>query len=184
MEVVIINLVLGVACAILADTRGRSALAWFLLGFFFGCFALIGLFVIPDLKVQEEKERRLRMENRRLREQLRKDRAIADQRYQEHVQRLSAHDRALGMDTRPPQLQLQGDDDPDGVLPARADLPATGWFYAMEGAAEPEGPVSLATLRDLWAQESVGPTTLVWNETMKDWTTVRDIDGLEEALHG
>ncbi len=183
MEVVIINLVMGIACAILADTRGRSALAWFLLGFFFGCFALIGLFVIPDLKVQEEKERRLRMENRRLREQLRKDRAIADQRYQEHVQRLSIHDRALGMDTRPPQLQAAAED-VAGVLPATEDIPTQGWFYAPEGAAEPEGPVGLADLRDLWSQGTVGPSTLVWNETMKDWTTVRDVDGLEETLHG
>ncbi len=181
MEVVIINLVMGVACAILADTRGRSALAWFLLGFFFGCFALIGLFVIPDLKVQEEKERRLRMENRRLREQLRKDRAIADQRYQEHVQRLSVHDRALGMDTRPPQLQVD-DNDIHGVLPPRIDLPAEGWFYAPEGANEPEGPVTLVALQDLWAREAVGATTLVWNETLRDWMAVRDVDGLEEVL--
>ena len=68
----------GTICAILAHGRGRSAVGWFFLGFFFGCFALVLLLVLPDLRLQEEKERALRRENRLLREQLRKDRMVAD----------------------------------------------------------------------------------------------------------
>ena len=48
------GLVLGAVCSYFAKTRGRDALGWFALGFFFGIFGLIALFIIPPKKQRLE----------------------------------------------------------------------------------------------------------------------------------
>ena len=91
----------GGICAVIANGRGRSGVAWFLLGFFLDCVGLIILLVIPDLRIEQERHNRVARENRRLREQLRKDRMVADARHEDAQRRFVAHDRALGVDTVP-----------------------------------------------------------------------------------
>src|SRR5262245_27480292 len=110
MIVLLVNLIvavtMGTVCALIANSRGRSAVGWFFIGMlpgvlciFGGFLGLILVLVLPDLKVQQERERRLADENRRLRERLRKDRIVADQRHAEISRRVVAHDVALGVDT-------------------------------------------------------------------------------------
>ena len=53
IEVFIIAGVLGGITAYFANGRGRDPTAWFFLGFFFGIFALIALFVLKPLNVEE-----------------------------------------------------------------------------------------------------------------------------------
>lgn len=44
---IILGLVFGAFCAYLADEKGRSAVAWFMLGLLFGIIALLVLMALP-----------------------------------------------------------------------------------------------------------------------------------------
>jgi hypothetical protein len=193
MPLLIFALLMAVVCSLVANSRGRSALGWFFIGFFFGIFALIVLFVIPDLKELAAREERLRAENRLLREQVKSHRVVADQRHERQERRLTVHDRALGVDTSgAPQLP-----DGDGAAPQpdadpgprpRPALPTTGgefaaasWRYA--DGAQARGPVSFAALRELFVQGDVTPATLVWTPGMSEWLAVGNLPGLVESLH-
>lgn len=50
MEALFIWIAFGVLCAVLAPSRGRSAIAWFFLGAIFSAFALIALLALPGRK--------------------------------------------------------------------------------------------------------------------------------------
>lgn len=112
--------VFGAICAILAANKGRSAIGWFFIGFFFPLIGLIVILVISNLKEEEAKVRRLDQENRRLREQVRKERMVANRRHGDVQRRLAAHDRVLALDTAPPpeeEARLEYDDGEDGAPP-------------------------------------------------------------------
>jgi hypothetical protein len=162
---VIIWAVFGLICALVANGRGRSPVGWFFIGAFLACFGLILLLVLPDLKLQEQKDRRHELENRRLREQLAKERQVADQRHGNVERRLGAHDQALGLDTSTaPELG-------NSNAPVPPQLPdRSQWFYAR--GKERLGPVSAETIRHLLQAGAIQRTTLVWTEGMADWTAV------------
>jgi hypothetical protein len=193
MPYLVFALVLAVICAAVANSRGRSALGWFFIGFFFGIFALIVLFVIPDLKELEAREERLRDENRRLREQVKSHRMVADQRHERQERRLTVHDRALGVDTSSAPQLTDGEDGEPGTdavpppLPAAAapttadEFAAASWRYA--AGAQARGPVTFADLRALFVQGDVTPATLVWTPGMSEWLAVANLPGLMDSLH-
>lgn len=175
----IIALVFGAITASVATSRGRNGLAWFFIGFFLSCLGLIILLVIPDLKQEQERHKRHSRENRRLREQLKKERAVSDARYEQTERRLGVHDRALGLDTTgkpipPPQQQTAA------LPPGFADA---SWFY-MDNEYERQGPISLTELQKLWRSSQVGARTLVWTKSMEDWADLGEVPGLEDALRG
>lgn len=185
MPQLIILLVFGAICAFVASARGRTPVGWFVLGFLFPILAVILVLVLPDLRIQQEKERRLQTENRRLRERVRKDRQVADQRYSEHQSRLAVHDEALGVDTAqrvlpreravaslPPALPA---DPPSGIR-------AADWYYAV--GQEHEGPISYESLRGYLESGIVSPETLVWTEDMADWVRLDQHQELWENLRG
>lgn len=193
MPYLVFALVMAAICAAVANSRGRSALGWFFIGFFFGIFALIVLFVIPDLKELEAREERLRDENRRLREQVKSHRMVADQRHERQERRLTVHDRALGVDTGSAPQLTDGENGEPGtdavppplpapVPPTTADeFAAASWRYAT--GAQARGPVSFADLRALFVQGDVTPATLVWTPGMSEWLAVANLPGLVESLH-
>ncbi|MFW5882387.1 MAG: hypothetical protein ACOCVS_02030 [Planctomycetota bacterium] len=117
-------------CALIASSKGRSAIGWFLIGFLLGFIGLIIICVVSDLKKQQAKEERLRAETRRLREQVRKDRMIADRRHRNIEQRLGAHDRVVGIDTS------QGAPDRQIGHAGYDDYPGTDDYADDEQAAE------------------------------------------------
>ena len=136
------GLVFGIICAVIAPGRGRSALAWFFLGFFFSCLALIILLLLPNLNDIADQQRAADKELRRLREQVKKERQVADGRHEGNRSRIDAHDRALGMDTSGEEPE-QVEDAPPAHLPAPPPPPQppppTGdqevtWFFVEEGA--------------------------------------------------
>ncbi len=96
---VIVMAVFGVICAAVASGRGRSGVAWFFVGFLFVCLGLVVLLALPDVKKEEERHKRQAQENRRLREQIKKERQVADGRHGGVERRLRAHDVALDLDT-------------------------------------------------------------------------------------
>ena len=107
----IILLIFGIVCALIANSKGRSAIAWFFIGFFFGLIGLIVLLVVGNLKDARQKEMEMENEQRRLREQLRQERIKNDQ-FRKHTQvRLDTHDDALGLETRNIQPLLDKHDD-------------------------------------------------------------------------
>lgn len=163
------GLLLAIICALIAPGRGRSALAWFFLGLLFNCIALVILLLLPDLKAEDDAAHGTNTELRRLREQLKKERMVADERHGEHGTRLDAHDRALGIDTAPPPLPPPSTE----PLPAPAD---TEWFVGHDG--DRFGPLTVEQIRQLRAESRLDDSTLVWRQGMAEWVPITDLPEL------
>ena len=181
MEVVVqlgIAAVFGTIVAVIAEKRGRSALGWFFVGFFTGCIGLILVLVLPDQRVAQERERRLAAENRRLKEELRKDRMVADQRHGEVERRLRVHDTALGVDTAPAAQALP----PAPSAPHGSPPQSMHWWYVENGTRQ--GPIAFSELQGLWNVGAVDASTKVWATGMAQWVAIQDAHALHEALGG
>jgi hypothetical protein len=96
----LIAVILGIVCAVIAQSKGRSVVGWFFLGFIFGIFGLVASFIVSDLKEARAKEEHMETEQRRLREQLRQEQLKTEQLRKYTQVRLDLHDHALNMDTR------------------------------------------------------------------------------------
>lgn len=182
MEVVVpllIYAVFGFVVALIASSRGRSPFAWFFLGCVLGCFGIILVLVLPDLKVQQEKERRLMNENRRLRERVKKDRLVADQRHLQIEQRLDVHDVALGVETGRASRQLGPPPPPISDGSESFDL-ETEWHVNTDDG--PIGPVSLDELAIRWRRREVDARTYVWNENLPTWRRIGQLPSLKDIL--
>jgi hypothetical protein len=164
---VVVNLIVGVVfgaiCSLIANGRGRSAVGWFFIGLFTNCIGLVLVLVLPDVKQEEERRRRLQLENRRLKEQLNMERQVSDRRHHQIERRLGVHDAALGLDTAPPpELPARVREDYDD------DDPDRQWHYA-EGQTT-RGPVLRARILELRKKGMIDDDTLVWTEGMAQWT--------------
>jgi uncharacterized membrane protein YeaQ/YmgE (transglycosylase-associated protein family) len=96
----IIAIILGVICALIASSKGRNPFGWFVIGFLLGIIGLIIACVASNLEEAQQKEVQMENEQRRLREQLRQER-IKNDKFRNNTQtRLDKHDDFLGMDTR------------------------------------------------------------------------------------
>lgn len=160
------SLLFAIVCAVIAPGRGRSALAWFFLGLLFNCFALLFLVLLPNLRDDAAKAAHTDQELHRLREQIKKERFVADQR-DEHTQgRLNVHDRALGIDTKatPPPPAL-GDAEP---------------LYFFTTGEKQLGPIPRSQLRRLCLDAEIADKTLVWCEGMTDWMPFHDVPELAD----
>jgi hypothetical protein len=179
----LIFIVFGAICAMIAASKGRSPVGWFFIGLLAPVLGLILVLVLANLKENEERERRLRTENRRLRERVKKDRQMSDQRHTDTTARLSVHDRALGVDTAarldtpepqaelaPPPLPLDGDD----------DVRTLQWYFV--GSDGRQGPFDFRTLQQYFEDGELQPETLVWCEAQSEWMPLRDRRDLQEAL--
>ena len=181
MEITIsTGVVFGVICAILANSRGRNAFAWFLIGFILNCFGLILLLVLPDEADATERHSQMARENRRLREQLKRDRQVAERRHVATQQRLSSHDQALNLDTAHMDDELGYDDPPRLPSAQRESYERSLWFYLV--GTEQVGPVAFAELARVWREGVLTPSTYVWCEGMNDWLRVHDLPDLEQEF--
>lgn len=176
------NLLFGIICAFVAHSRGRNAVGWFILGLIFYCVPLIGLLVLPDLVQEEQKHDHLRRENRRLREQVKKDRGVADARYEQSEARLTAHDRALGLDTAAytPALAGGGPAAPFSELPA-FEFEEAQWYF-LDDERSRQGPYEFLAFKRLWRDATIGARTLVWCRSLNDWAPLGEVGGLEDEL--
>jgi len=170
---ILVHAAFGAACALIADSRGRSGVAWFFLGFFLTCIALVLVCVLPDLRKDRERIERFEHETRRLHARVTKERHVADKRYADVQRRLGVHDDRLRVDTAP-------SDDPD-LLGEPPPVPPPAIWYYVEGR-ERRGPVAIPVLRRLWEERQVGPGTLVWKAGMDDWAELRDVPELGEQF--
>ena len=183
MEIVIelgIGVIFGAIVAAIAHGRGRSVVGWFVLGTLFSCFALILVLVLPDLKLEDQRRDRLRRENQRLREQLRKDRQVADQRHAEVSGRLGAHDAVIGIDTSSqhgaPPLSDRIESSDESVDPE------SRWHYALTDESGTHGPIAFSDLKDLWKSGELSRSSLLWTTGMDDWLSVDDLPDIHEEL--
>ncbi len=145
------------------------------------CVGLIILLVIPDLKVEQERQGRAIGETRRLRERQRKDRQIVDARHADLSGRLDVHDKALGVDTSQRAIATgTAGALPRGVPPQIPNPESLEWYYVMDG--ERVGPVGFTALRNLFRSQVIDEETLVWCEHMADWAAIADMGDLEDAL--
>ena len=129
----------------------------------------------------DNKDAALRTENRRLREKIRKERQISDQRHVAVEGRLKAHDRALGVDTAgrlPPSLNPELlASTPQASI---EELRALDWWFVRQG--QKVGPVLWDDLEEAWLDGLIGPDSYVWNPRQTEWKRVRDLQGLERTL--
>ena len=172
----LIALVFGGICAVIANARGRSGVAWFFIGCIFSCLALILLLCLPDLKQQQDREERQRQENRRLREQIAKERQVSDLRHNEVHKRLGAHDQALGLDTST-AAEIGNGDAPPPLLSGATQ--GASWYYARDN--QRHGPVSAETIQHLLAAQAITRDSLVWRQGMQDWKPIRDVTDFDGA---
>lgn len=179
MELLIIYLIFGGACAAIANSKGRNAVAWFFIGMIFSCFAIILLLCLPNLKEQKEKERRLEEENRRIREQVRQEQMKLETFRQVTDVRLNYHDRALGMSTAPTAASplgiggKQGGEVVPPALPTPDDPSKPNWHYVKDGVRS--GPITTQAARALIGCGELTSTTVFWKAGMSGWVPASQI---------
>lgn len=192
--------IIGIICALIANSKGRSAIGWFFIGFLLGLIGLIICIVMPNLKEQREKEEQMKMEQKRLEEQLRQER-IKNERFQQYAnQRLDVHDQTLNIDTK--QLipeesadimrRIEGQqaettegttnttevytsepsdsDDGTDALSEHRD----GWYY--HDNEKEHGPLSIQQIHQCIAKGIIQHSTHVWHRTFADWTPAGQVD--------
>jgi len=182
----VIALIFGIICAVIASYKGRSAVAWFFIGFFIGIIGLILVLVVSNLKEAEQKQAHVEMEQRRLHEQLRQERLKTEQLRKYTQVRLDAHDRKLEIDTRHvgPLLQEASKqpilDERQGsfaeAIPIEANIKRGGWYYQKRNSAV--GPLSLETVKLLIQDGRIKSSTCVWHESLDEWTPARKVGEL------
>ena len=175
------GLVCGVIAAVIASNKGRSPVGWFFGGFFLGIVGIIVVAVLSNPKAERSYRARIENENRRLREQMRQERVKGETFRQYSMNRLDAHDGALGMDTRSlaagapsagtPQLDWSV-----GTAAPPADPTFPNWYYECRG--ETRGPVAAESLQALIVANEITPQTLVWSEGMADWAPLQTVASL------
>lgn len=189
MELMLVfGLVWGGVCAAIASSKGRTPVGWFFAGFAIGLIGLIIILCMSNLKEEEAERRRHQQERRRLQEQVRQERLKGESFRRHTYDRLDAHDRVLGVNTREPAHLSGGAGGvgPPQELPTRAGAgearsSATAeWFYESRGTTQ--GPVSRAELEDLIVDGRVSRNTLVWTEGMGDWLAAGSLRDLAAAF--
>jgi hypothetical protein len=187
-EIVVQLLVSGVFGAItaaIAASKGRNAVGWFFLGFFFACIALIIILCLSNLKEEEAKWAANEIEQRRLREQLRQEQLKNEALRQHTAARLDIHDKKLGIDTRdvPAALPLDLMTKPRLITEPPANpppgLPPDDW-YTNEGGTQ-QGPYTFKLLHARARQGTLAPDTLVWVRGMEEWQFAHTVPNLFPA---
>lgn len=186
MEILFGAIVCGAICAAIASGRGRSGVGWFFIGFFFGCLPIIILLVLPDLTKEQAKYDRVKKENRRLKETVKKDRMIADSRQRATNLRLTAHDRALDLDTSPmnqieggqasgqPKQIVSQTEQPPPIPPSPSSGGASArWFYVHDDVQV--GPMDLQGLQSAYEAGILQAETLIWRAGMDEWAPFADV---------
>src|SRR2546421_3789867 len=173
----IMGLICGGACALIAHGKGRSPIAWFFIGLVLGVIGVVMSLVSSNRRQIDYTRIQQDQENRRLREQLRQERVKHETLREYTMRRLDAHDQVLGVDTR--SLQALTTDNPQNLLPtAELANPASptpapepphsdAWYFEQNG--ETRGPVPPEVIHAMLAENRLSGTTLLWSDHLPDW---------------
>lgn len=181
-------LIFGVVSALIAASKGRSAVGWFFLGLLIPLPAIVIICCLSNLKEEEARFENIHSSNRRLKEQLKQERMKNEQFRRQAGRRLDYHDERLGVDTRalggpadsPPPLPLLGSD--SDAEPAETDRADRVWQYAKGGKTL--GPVREAELVKALRLNHIDATTLVWTVGMSEWMPAGKVDALARYFEG
>ncbi len=177
--ILIIKLIFGGICAAIASSKGRSGVAWFFIGFLLDLIGLIIVLVMSNLAEERRRFEQISADRRRLKEQLRQEQLKGESFRRYASERIDTHDRVLGVDTKRAASLGTGAPPPVPALP-RADLSETDveadWYY--ERGGQQQGPVPKSKLEALLRSGELGPTTLVWTESMEEWTPATKVPDL------
>ena len=178
----VIWLVFGVVSALVAASKGRSAVGWFCLGLLIPLPALVIICCLSNLKEEEAKFENIHSSNRRLKEQLKQEKMKNEQFRREAGRRLDYHDDQLGVDTRglasPPPLPLLGSD----AEPVETNSADRMWQYAR--GTKTLGPVRESELAKAIRLNHIDETTLVWTVGMSEWKPAGQVDALAPYFDG
>jgi hypothetical protein len=178
----IIGAICAVICGVIASSKGRSVIAWIVLGFLFGWIPIVIVACLPNLKQEKARREYLDREQRRLREQIRQERMKNEAFRQYSLGRIDSHDRALGVDTRTAQQSLPGGGGEDALqsliaATEQGSAPPGGntaeWYIAVNG--QRHGPVGAAEIRQMLQRRDIGQDTLLWKSGMSEWTPLRRV---------
>ncbi len=177
----VVMLVMGGITAAIANSKGRNALGWFAIGFFFGCIGLIIILCLSNVNEENARWAAQNVEQTRLREQLRQEQLKNEALRQHTVARLDQHDQALNMDTKetapaltnmqpePRKLEFSNGNEP----PAPPEYAGKSWFLNNDG--QQEGPFTWELMYRRAKQGTLSGETLVWAEGMEDWKPANEI---------
>ncbi|MDG2273759.1 MAG: DUF4339 domain-containing protein [Halioglobus sp.] len=167
---ILIWLVFGIICSAVAGGRGRNAFGWFFIGLLGGCFALIILFVLPDLKEEQRRERLRRKDRERVDDRIHHER-IKNEAFRDHAsRRLDTHDVVLEIDTKAAGRTAMPPPTPINFI---ANAPNDGWHY-LNRAGNSKGPFSLETIKLLIDDLAIVNETHVWHQSLEDWVLLED----------
>lgn len=205
---IIIWLVCGGITAAIASSKGRNAVGWFFVGFFGGLIGIIIAAVMSNLNEEKARFAKIEQDRRRLREQLRQEQIKTEALRLHTSQRLDAHDKVLGVDTRQTSgLLLQGAVDgpkalpgspeaalsamaqaggaplatpaaPGAIPPVAEELPV--WYY--ENAGRTCGPITQSQVLALVRQGSIHNHTLLWRQGFDDWAPADQVTEFSWAV--
>ena len=176
----IIMSILGAIASAIAAHKGRSAVGWFFGGFFLGLIGVVVVACLSNLEEERSRQQRDALERRRLREKLKQEQ-MKNEGFREHtMQRLDAHDRRLGMDTREPR-RLAAPSQPERLLegPSERTEPRVTegedpyWYYEING--ETLGPVPQSTIRRMLETGKLKLSALLCMEDREDWLPASQI---------
>jgi hypothetical protein len=198
-------LICGLITSWIANSKGRTAIGWFFIGFFFGLIGLIICLCMSNLNEEQKYRAQQTEENRRLREKIRQEQLKLESLRMHTASRLDAHDNVLGMDTRataPQTIGYGSSGAPDAyapTLPPSAPPPppplppppqttvAVGsdpdnpvWYVALQG--QQYGPVSKRMLSSMIGTGQFTRDTFVWQESMPNWTEAANVHELESLF--
>jgi len=176
----ILCVISAVICGAIASGKGRSVVAWVLLGLIFTWIAILIVACLSNVKEHQAQLQRAERDRRRLREQLRQERQKTESFRQHAAARLDVHDQTLGIDTRSaqalpgsgydPRRTLDAPRDPQGLIPPvaapRGDELVQSMAYPAPAPAPAPAPTAepARTANDpLWyyasGDEAQGPIT-------------------------
>ncbi|MCC5847386.1 MAG: hypothetical protein JJU29_04755 [Verrucomicrobia bacterium] len=92
MTAILMSILSGFLCTLIAAGKGRSILVWFVIGFFFSLFALVIIICLPDLHAENAARTARQMEVSDLRELLKQERMKNEELQRLVAQQPDAHD--------------------------------------------------------------------------------------------
>ena len=160
----VIQLLLAIVVAMLAQQRGRRPLLWFVIGVFFGVLCLPVLAFIPDL----ERERMLRR-MQWMEEQLAKPLETVEPAASAQATSPTAESSTS------PSADSTVNPAVDSQITAKSNdaLAALGWYFVVSGG-DPEGPLTLRSLRAR-AHELGNKLAMVWHPDLDAWTPIEKV---------
>ena len=194
----VVGLICGLICVAIASSKGRNAVGWFFVGFLIGIIGLIICACMSNLNEEKARFAKIEQDRRRLREQLRQEQLKGEAFRLHAAQRLDAHDRSLGVDTRQttgllvggpaeqpkflpgsPEEALAAMSQPDTAMaePTAAPNsaatntapPAESPIWFYENAGKTFGPIAGSQILAMIRQGAITNTTLLWRQGFDDW---------------